>query len=69
MHMGKINKDFLFVILFWTTYHETIGSIICYGTGFSWWWMQIPVILISLFMAGLTYGSQTKADAEWYEND
>ena len=66
--MGKINKDALVMLLFWFAYHETIGTIVSYGTGFSWWWMQIPVVVISLLMLGLTDGSQTKSDAEWYED-
>ena len=69
MYMGKLNIDALIAFLFWFGYHEIIGSIISWGTGFSWWWMQVPVILISVLIFALTYGSQTKMDREWYEND
>jgi len=69
VHMEKINKDALIAFLFWFGYHETVASIVSYGTGFNWWILQVFVILISLLMFGLTYGSQTKMDTKWYEND
>jgi hypothetical protein len=65
----KINKDALLVFSFWFLYHETIVTIISFGTGFSWWILQIPAILISLLIFALTYGSQTKMDREWHENN
>jgi hypothetical protein len=64
-----MNKDGLIAFLFWFTYHEIIVSIVSYGTGFSWWILQIPAILLSVVITALTYGSQTKPDREWYEND
>jgi len=67
--MAKLDKTALVTFLFWFGYHETICSIISYGTGVNWWILQPFAILISLLMFGLTYGSQTKADTEWYEND
>jgi hypothetical protein len=67
--MGKINVDALVTFLFWFGYHEAIASIISYGNGINWWIFQPFVILISLLMFGLTYGSQTKSDAEWYEDN
>ena len=69
MRMGKINKDALFAFLFWFGYHETIASIVSSGTGVNWWYFQPFVILVSLLMFGLTYGSQTKMDRDWHEND
>jgi hypothetical protein len=69
VQMGKLNKDAVLVLLFWLVYHEAIATIVSFGTGFSWWWLQIPVILVSLLMVSLTYGSQTKSDRNWYEND
>ena len=65
----KINKDALIALAFWFGYHELIASIVSYYTGFSWWILQIFVIIVSLLMTSLTYGSQTKADTEWYEDD
>ena len=69
MHMGKINKDALFAFLFWFSYHEAIASIVSSGTGFNWWYFQPFVILVSMLMVALTFGSQTKMDTEWHEND
>lgn len=65
--MGKVNKDALITFLFWFGYHETIASIVSSGTGWNWWYFQPFVIFVSLLMFGLTYGSQTKMDREWYE--
>jgi len=62
-------KDALIGLSFWLFYHELIVGIISWGTGVNWWLFQPFVILIALLMFGLTYGSQTKEDTEWYEND
>jgi TM2 domain-containing membrane protein YozV len=67
--MGKINVDALVAFFFWFGYHEIIASVISHGTGVNWWLFQPFVILISLLMFGLTYGSQTKDDMDWYDND
>jgi hypothetical protein len=64
-----MNKDALIGILFWFGYHEIIASIISYGTGVNWWYLQPAVVVISLLLFGLTSGSQTKGDAEWYEDN
>jgi uncharacterized membrane protein len=67
--MGKINKDALIALLFWFGYHETVASIVSYGTGFNWWIMQPCVVFVSLLMFGVTYGSRTKMDTEWHEDN
>jgi hypothetical protein len=68
MYMGKINKDALIAFLFWFGYHETISSIVSFGTGWNWWYFQPFVVFVTLLMFAVTFGSQTKMDTEWYED-
>jgi len=71
VQMGKLNKDALIGLAFWLAYGEFIAGVIYFGSGINFWILQPFVILVTLLMFGLTYGSQTKADHEkdWYSND
>lgn len=69
MRMAKVNKDVLIGLLAWTGYNEVLATIASIWTGWNWWYFQPFVIIMSVLMVALTFGSQTKPDRNWYEND
>jgi hypothetical protein len=57
-----MKKDALIGLLFWFGYHEVVASIVSSGTGWNWWYFQPFVILVTVFMVAMTFGSQTRSD-------
>jgi type IV secretory pathway VirB2 component (pilin) len=57
-----MNKDALIGLLFWIGYHQIIATGVSFLTGWNWWHLQPFVILGSVLMFALTFGSQTRSE-------
>lgn len=57
-----MKKDAMIGLLFWGGYHELIATIVSYGTGWNWLYFQPFVILVTMLMVAMTFGSQTRSD-------
>ena len=64
-----MNKDAMIGLLLWIAYNEVVALVASLWLGWSWLYLQPFVILVSVLLVALTFGSQTKPDRNWYEND
>ena len=64
-----MNKNVLIGFFLWIAYNELVTFIAALWLSWNWLYLQPFVILGSLLMVALTFGSQTKPDRNWYEND
>lgn len=64
-----MNKDAMIGLLLWIAYNEIVALVASLWLGWNWLYLQPFVILVSVLLVTLTFGSQTKPDRNWYEND
>jgi fatty acid desaturase len=64
-----MNKDAVVALVFWIAYNELVTFVASLWLGWNWLYLQPFVILVSVLLVALTFGSQTKPDRNWNEND
>jgi hypothetical protein len=64
-----MNKNAMVGLLLWIAYNEVVTLLASLWLGWNWLYLQPFVILVSVLLVALTFGSQTKPDRNWNEND